>query len=125
MIDKTLINRIAHGVFSPWFKKVIPARPRALAAPATIVRKLVIFRSWLMGKRTQFRNGTHAGLPPACCPKRVFPLFKPDEEFYVLRKSVLLIFTLIGLGVAAYFILPLTPIPGYIDGVLNRFELLF
>lgn len=42
-----------------------------------------------------------------------------------MRKSVLLFFTLVGLCVAAYFVLPLTPVPDYIDAVLNRASLLF
>lgn len=42
-----------------------------------------------------------------------------------MKKPVLLVFTLIGLGVAAYFLLPLTPVPDYINAVIDRAGRLF
>jgi len=42
-----------------------------------------------------------------------------------VKKSVLIVFCLIGLGVAGYFILPLTPIPDYVSAVFNRADKLF
>ncbi|WP_417827762.1 hypothetical protein [Thalassospira sp.] len=42
-----------------------------------------------------------------------------------MKKSVLLVFSLIGLGVAGYFLLPLTPIPGYVHAVMERADKLF
>ncbi|WP_297019923.1 hypothetical protein [Thalassospira sp.] len=42
-----------------------------------------------------------------------------------MKKSVLLVFSLIGLGVAGYFLLPLTPIPDYVHAVMDRANQLF
>jgi hypothetical protein len=42
-----------------------------------------------------------------------------------VKKSVLIVFCLIGLGVAGYFILPLTPIPDYVSAVFDRADKLF
>ncbi|WP_255353109.1 hypothetical protein [Thalassospira sp. HJ] len=42
-----------------------------------------------------------------------------------MKKSVLLVFGLIGLGVAGYFLLPMTPIPDYVHAVMDRADKLF
>ncbi|MDG4718087.1 MULTISPECIES: hypothetical protein [Thalassospira] len=42
-----------------------------------------------------------------------------------MRKTALLLFTMIGLGVAAYFVLPLTPIPDYVKSVIDRASMMF
>lgn len=42
-----------------------------------------------------------------------------------MKKSVLLVFSLIGLGIAGYFLLPLTPIPDYVNAVMDRADKLF
>lgn len=42
-----------------------------------------------------------------------------------MKKSVLIVLCLIGLGVAGYFILPLTPIPDYVSAVFDRADKLF
>lgn len=73
----------------------------------------------------QSRSGTRAGFVPTCCTVRSILRAKIEVKSVVVRKSVLLFFTLVGLGVAAYFVLPLTPVPDYIDAVLNRASLLF
>jgi hypothetical protein len=43
----------------------------------------------------------------------------------VVKKPVLLVLSLIGLGIAGYFLLPLTPIPDYVNAVMDRAEKLF
>ena len=42
-----------------------------------------------------------------------------------MKKSVLLVFSLVGLGIAGYFLLPLTPIPDYVNAVIDRADKLF
>ncbi|WP_156111645.1 hypothetical protein [Thalassospira australica] len=58
-----------------------------------------------------------------------FPAFLANQvqtqRVCVVKKPVLLVFTLIGLGVAAYFLLPLTPVPDYINAVIDRAGRLF
>ncbi|MCC9623938.1 hypothetical protein LPB41_19845 [Thalassospira sp. MA62] len=43
-----------------------------------------------------------------------------NTEFQAVRKSTLAVFSLIILGVVAYFIMPMTPVPDYVDAVMNR-----
>jgi hypothetical protein len=48
-----------------------------------------------------------------------------EKRVSVVKKSVLLLFGLIGLGIAGYFLLPLTPIPDYVNAFIDRADKLF
>jgi len=78
-----------------------------------------------MIKESRLTLGHVTDLPRPVAPEGLICAFQTRKRVSAVKKSVLLVFSLIGLGVAGYFLLPLTPIPDYVNAVIDRADKLF